>query len=48
LREGVVWGWDLMGRLVGSWDKPGTWPLPAGPLCLTDTEGHSLKVRLEE
>ena len=48
LREGVVWGWDLMGRLVGSWDKPGTWPLPTGPLYLTDTEGHSLKMRLEE
>ncbi len=48
LREGVVWGWDLMGRLIGSWDKPGTWPLPAGPLYLTDTEGHSFKMRLEE
>ena len=48
LREGVAWGWDLMRRLLGSWDKPGTWPLPTGPLYLTDTEGHSLKVRLEE
>ena len=48
LREGVVWGWDLMGRLIGSWDKPGTWPLPTGPLYLTDTKGHSLKMRLEE
>ena len=48
LREGVVWGWDLMGRLISSWDKPVTWPLPTGPLYLTDTEGHSLKIRLEE
>ncbi len=48
LQEGTVWGWDLMGRLVGSWDKPGIWPLPAGLLYLTDAEGRSLRIRVEE
>ncbi len=48
LQEGVVWGWDLMGRLIGLWDKSGTWPLPAGLLYLTDAEGRSLRIRVEE
>ena len=48
LQEGTVWGWDLMGRLVGLWDKPGTWPLPAGLLYLTDVEGRSLRIQLSD
>lgn len=48
LQKGAVRGWDLMGRLVGSWDKPGTWPLPAGLLYLTDAEGRRLRIQVEE
>ncbi len=40
LREGTVWGWGIDGRLMGIWEKAGSWEVPEEVLYLIDSEGY--------